>query len=87
LEPVSAVTISVPDTYTGPVMTDLSSRRGRLTGTTSSGDERTEITAEIPDAELMRYAIELRALTAGTGIFRRSYLRHEPVPSKAAVNA
>ena len=87
LEPVSAVTISVPDSYVGAVMTDLSSRRGRMTGTSSAGGERTEINAEIPDAELLRYAIELRALTAGTGIFRRSYLRHEPVPSKAAVNA
>jgi elongation factor G len=87
LEPVSTVTISVPDGYVGAAMTDLSSRRGRMTGTASAGGERTEINAEIPDAELMRYAIELRALTAGTGTFRRSYLRHEPVPSKAAVSA
>jgi elongation factor G len=87
LEPVSAVTISVPDTYVGGVMTDLSSRRGRMTGTSSTGDDRTEINAEIPDAELQRYAIELRALTAGTGDFRRSYLRHEPVPSRTPVNA
>jgi elongation factor G len=87
LEPVSAVTISVPDTYVGGVMTDLSSRRGRMTGTSSTGDDHTEINAEIPDAELQRYAIELRALTAGTGDFRRSYLRHEPVPSRTPVNA
>lgn len=87
LEPVSTVIISVPDIYVGAVMTDLSSRRGRMTGTSSVGGDRTEINAEIPDAELLRYAIELRALTAGTGDFRRSYLRHEPVPSKAAVNA
>jgi elongation factor G len=86
LEPVSAVTISVPDNSVGAVMNDLSSRRGRMTGTTSAGGEHTEISAEIPDAELLRYAIELRALTAGTGSFSRSYLRHEPVPSKAAVN-
>jgi elongation factor G len=87
LEPVSTVTISVPDNYVGAVMTDLSSRRGRMTGTSSAGGDRTEINAEIPDAELLRYAIELRALTAGTGAFRRSYLRHEPVPSKTPVNA
>lgn len=87
LEPVSTVTISVPDLYVGAVMTDLSSRRGRMTGTSSAGGDLTEISAEIPDAELLRYAIELRALTAGTGVFRRSYLRHEPVPSKTAVNA
>ncbi|WP_415854209.1 elongation factor G-like protein EF-G2 [Sinomonas sp. G460-2] len=77
LEPVSSVTISVPDEYVGSVMSDLSARRGRLTGTTS-GEEGTEINAEVPDAELLRYAIELRALTAGTGRFRREYLRHDP---------
>ena len=79
LEPVSSVTISVPDDYVGAVMSDLSSRRGRLTGTTSSGGEVTEISAEVPDVELLRYAVELRALTAGTGRFRREYLRHDPV--------
>jgi elongation factor G len=84
LEPVSAVTISVLDDYVGSVMSDLSSRRGRLTGTTSVGGETTEISAEVPDQELVRYAIELRALTAGTGSFRRKYLRHDPVPPGAA---
>lgn len=84
LEPVSAVTISTPDEYVGPVMSDLSSRRGRLTGTTSAGGERTEVTAEVPDGELLRYAVQLRSLTAGTGRFRRSYLRHEPVPGNVA---
>jgi elongation factor G len=87
LEPVSAVTITVPDAHVGPVMTDLSSRRGRMTGTSAVDGDRTEINAEIPDAELLRYTIELRALTAGTGDFRRHYLRHEPVPTKTAVNA
>ena len=87
LEPVSAVTIRVPDGYVGAVMSDLSTRRGRLTGTTSVDEERTEVSAEIPDAELLRYAIELRALTAGSGQFRRSYLRHEPVPPNVVPTA
>ncbi|MDQ0634065.1 elongation factor G [Arthrobacter pascens] len=88
LEPVSSVTITTPDEYVGPVMSDLSSRRGRVTGTTSAGGERTEVIAEVPDGELLRYAVQLRALTAGTGRFRRSYLRHEPVPASAgAANA
>ncbi|WP_369046218.1 elongation factor G-like protein EF-G2 [Sinomonas sp. P10A9] len=79
LEPVSTVTISVPDDYVGAVMSDLSARRGRLTGTVSAGGEFTDISGEVPDAELLRYAVELRGLTAGTGTFRREYLRHEPV--------
>lgn len=90
LEPVSAVTISVPDAYVGAVMSDLNTRRGRMTGTTSAGGERTEVSAEIPDAELLRYAIDLRALTAGSGRFSRRYLRHDAVPSNvvpALVNA
>ena len=41
-----------------------------------------EVSAEIPDSELGRYTIELRALTAGSGWFRRSYLRHHPAPAK-----
>jgi elongation factor G len=84
LEPVSAVTISVSDEHVGAVMSDLSSRRARLTGTTSAGGGLTEITAEVPDQELLRYTIELRALTSGSGRFDRSYLRHEPVPAAAA---
>lgn len=84
LEPVSAVTVSVSDEHVGAVMGDLSSRRARVTGTTSAGADLTEITAEVPDQELVRYAIELRALTAGSGRFSRSYLRHEPVPAAAA---
>ncbi|MDQ1053025.1 elongation factor G [Arthrobacter sp. SORGH_AS 212] len=80
LEPVSAVSITVADEHVGPVMSDLSGRRGRLTGTTSSGGGLTDISAEVPDQELLRYAVELRALTAGTGRFSRIYLRHDPVP-------
>ncbi len=83
LEPVSSVNITVSEEHVGAVMSDLSARRGRLTGTTSSGGELTEISAEVPDQELLKYAVELRALTAGTGRFRRQYLRHEPVPSSS----
>ncbi|TFB84136.1 elongation factor G-like protein EF-G2 [Cryobacterium algoricola] len=87
LEPVSVVTITVPDGSVGTVMNDLSTRRGHLTGVTSVGDARSEITVEIPDAELLRYAIELRALTAGSGRFRRAYLRHEPAPSNVVTDS
>jgi elongation factor G len=81
LEPVSSVSITVSDEHVGAVMSDLSGRRGRLTGTASAEGDLTEINADVPDQELLRYAVELRALTAGTGRFRRRYLRHEPVPS------
>ncbi|GAB2744565.1 elongation factor G-like protein EF-G2 [Arthrobacter bambusae] len=87
LEPISAVTVLVADDHVGAVMSDLSSRRGRVTGTTSVGGERTEISAEVPEQELLRYAIVLRGLTSGSGRFRREYLRHEPLPPGIAVAA
>jgi elongation factor G len=87
LEPISAVTVLVADDHVGAVMSDLSSRRGRVTGTTSVGGESTEISAEVPEQELLRYAIVLRGLTAGSGRFRREYLRHEPLPPGISVAA
>ena len=87
LEPVHAVTVVVPDEYVGAVMSDLSGRRGRVTGTESFGGERSRVSAEVPEIELVRYATDLRALTAGTGRFTRSYLRHDPMPEYEAQKA
>ena len=83
LEPVDAVTILVPEGYVGPVMSDLSGRRGRVLGTETSGD-KTAIHAEVPASELLRYAVELRSMTSGTGSFTRSFVRYEPVPPNVA---
>ncbi|MDT4975443.1 MAG: elongation factor, partial [Pseudonocardiales bacterium] len=73
----------------GGVLSDLSGRRGRVTGTepdTSAplGMERTIVHAEVPDSELVRYPITLRSLTAGTGRFTREFSRHELVPPNVA---
>ena len=87
LEPVQAVTVTVPDDYVGAVMSDLSGRRGRVTGTESAGGERSMISAEVPELELLRYAVDLRAITAGTGRFTRRYLRHDPMPEHEARKA
>jgi elongation factor G len=89
LEPIAAVEITVPDAHVGAVLSDLSGRRGRVTGTVPDetarlGMERTIVHAEVPDAELVRYAIILRSLTAGTGRFSRSFARLEVVPSNVA---
>lgn len=84
LEPIDAVTILVDDEYVGTVMGDLSSRRGRVTGTTSAGSGRTQVTAEVPAIELTRYAIDLRSLGHGTGSFTRRYLMHAPMPQHQA---
>jgi elongation factor G len=84
LEPVQAVSITVPDDYVGAVMSDLSGRRGRVTGTESVGNERSVVNAEVPEIELLRYAVDLRSITAGTGRFNRRYLRHDPMPEHEA---
>jgi elongation factor G len=84
LEPVDEVSVLVADEYVGAVMSDLSSRRGRVLGTESVAGGRTLVKAEIPELEVTRYAIDLRSMSHGTGSFSRSYLRYEPLPSHLA---
>src|SRR5919198_6001435 len=91
LEPLAAVDITVPDAHVGSVMSDLSSRRARVTGSEPDpsalvGMERTVVHAEIPDAELIRYATALRSITAGTGRFTRHFARYDLVPSNVAAS-
>jgi elongation factor G len=88
LEPVDEVSVLVADDYVGAVMSDLSSRRGRVLGseTVPSGGSggRTLIRAEVPQLELVRYAIDLRSMSHGAGTFSRTFLRYEPLPSHLA---
>jgi elongation factor G len=84
LEPVDEVSVLIPDAYVGAVMSDLSSRRGRVLGTEPIPGGRTLVKAEIPELEITRYAIDLRSMSQGTGSFTRSYLRYEPLPSHLA---
>jgi elongation factor G len=84
LEPVAEVQVLVPDEYVGPVMSDLSGRRGRVVGTEQAGPGRTLVRAEVPEIEIGRYAVDLRSLSHGTGSFDRSYARHEPMPPQLA---
>ena len=84
LEPVDEVSMLVPDEYVGAVMSDMSSRRGRVLGTEPVGTGRTLVRAEVPELEITRYAIDLRSISQGTGSFTRRYTRHEPLPSHLA---
>ncbi|MGW8768593.1 elongation factor G-like protein EF-G2 [Streptomyces sp. NPDC055815] len=84
LEPVAQVEVLVPDEYVGPVMSDLSGRRGRVVGTDQAGPGRTVVRAEVPEIEIGRYAIDLRSISHGTGRFDRTYARHEPMPPHLA---
>jgi elongation factor G len=80
LEPVDSVSVVVADEYVGAVMTDLQMRRGRVLGTTSDTSGRTTVSAEVPAAEVTRYAIDLRSVSHGTGTFSRTPLDYEPMP-------
>ncbi|MEU1602768.1 elongation factor G-like protein EF-G2 [Micromonospora matsumotoense] len=82
LEPVDEVVVRVADSSVGAVLGDLSGRRGRVLGTEADPDAegRTLVRAEVPALELLRYAVELRALTAGTGTFRRAFSHYTPTP-------
>ncbi|MEV7785616.1 elongation factor G-like protein EF-G2 [Streptomyces sp. NPDC088106] len=84
LEPVAEVGVLVGDDYVGPVMSDLSGRRGRVLGTEQSAGGRTLIRAEVPEIEIGRYAVDLRSLSHGTARFSRRYARHEPMPPQVA---
>ncbi|MEY8018623.1 elongation factor G-like protein EF-G2 [Mycobacterium servetii] len=83
LEPIDEISVLVPDDFVGAVMGDLSSRRGRVLGT-EAGCDRTIVHAEVPQVELVRYAIDLRSLAHGAASFTRSFARYEPMPESAA---
>ena len=80
LEPIFEVEIRVPDSCTGDVVGDLSSRRGRVTGMNTSGRVQI-ISAQVPQVELYRYTSILRAITAGRGLHRERFSHYEEMPS------
>lgn len=83
LEPIMLVTLSVPEDSVGDVVGDLSSRRGHPLGMEPTGDA-TEIKAEVPMAEMLTYAPDLRSITAGRGDYTMDFLRYEEVPAHLA---
>jgi elongation factor G len=88
LEPWCDVEVIVPGEYVGAVMSDLSARRARVTG--SEADpvrDRTTVRAEVPEVELLSYPGVLRSVTHGTGSFARRPLGYEPAPASVAVPA
>ena len=80
LEPVMRLSVTVPDAYTGEVMSDLNGKRGRILGMNPQ-DRVTVIDAEVPQSELLRYAQDLRSLTQGRGSYSMEYDHYDPVPA------
>ncbi|MBI4729908.1 MAG: elongation factor G [Acidobacteria bacterium] len=81
LEPIMDLEVLVPDESTGDIMGDLSSKRARIEGTEGVGRGWNQIRAKVPQAELLRYAIDLRSKTGGRGTFRVSFSHYEEAPS------
>lgn len=83
LEPVMLVRVTVPDSFTGDIMGDLNSKRARVSGTTLQ-DGFTVIEAQVPLAEMQRYATELRSLTHGRGYYTMGFNHYEELPGQLA---
>ncbi|MDR0313884.1 MAG: elongation factor G [Treponema sp.] len=83
LEPIMSLTVFVEDKYLGDVMSDLSGKRGRILGQDSVGGIA-EIRAEVPQAELLRYSIDLRSITSGTGSFGVVFNHYAPISGRIA---
>ena len=80
LEPIASMKVVVDNDATGDVMGDLNKRRGRVMGMNALDNEKTEVEAEIPYAELYGYGTALRSMTAGSGEYSYEFLRYEQTP-------
>ena len=87
LEPVGELKVTVPDSYMGDVIGDLNKRRGRVMGMTPTDDGDQMIEAEVPMAEMMGYAIDLRAMTQSRGSYVFHFVRYEDCPPAAQEKA
>jgi elongation factor G len=83
LEPIMLLTVAVPEDVVGDVVGDLNSRRGRPLGMESKGSV-TEIKAEVPMAEVLDYARDMRQITGGRGDYTMEFARHEEIPGHLA---
>jgi elongation factor G len=84
LEPIMMVTVSVPEDSVGDVIGDLNSRRGHPHGMEPAGAGMTDVKAEVPMAEMLSYAPDLRAITGGQGEYTMEFVRYDEVPGHLA---
>ena len=85
LEPIGSLKVYVPDSNMGDVIGDLNKRRGRVLGMNPVDGGRQEIVAEVPMAEVAKYAIDLRSMTQGRGSFTLKFERYEEAPPNVQV--
>ena len=87
MEPIGELKVTIPDSYLGDVMGDLNKRRGRVMGMNPTGDGEQVLEAEVPMAEMMSYAIDLRSMTQSRGTFTFNFVRYEDCPAAAQEKA
>ena len=80
LEPISHVEVMIPDDYMGDIIGDLNKRRGRVLGMNPQSGGHQQVVAEVPMAEIFKYATDLRSMTQGRGSFTSKFERYEEVP-------
>ncbi|HWP98292.1 MAG TPA: elongation factor G [Syntrophomonadaceae bacterium] len=81
LEPIVDVQIEIPESFMGDIIGDLNSKRGRVLGMEPSG-KRQVIKAQVPQAEMARYTIDLKSMTQGRGKFAMAFSHYEEVPAQ-----
>jgi elongation factor G len=84
LEPVMNLSVFVDEQYLGDVLSDLSSKRGKVMGQEPIGGGIMEIKAQVPQSEMLRYAIDLKSITSGTGSFELEFSHYNPISGKVA---
>ena len=84
LEPVVNLHVYTNDENVGDILSDLSSRRGRVLGQEALGGGIAKIDAQVPQAELLRYSIDLRSITSGTASFEMEFSHYNPISGKIA---
>ena len=84
LEPVVDLEVVVPEAYTGDVMGDLNAKRGKIAGMEQIGGGKQRIKAQVPQAEVARYVIDLRSMTGGRGAFSMTFSHYEQLPQHLA---
>ena len=75
------VVITVPESNMGDVMSDINTKRGRVMGMTPLDNGMQQITATVPQAEMLHYATDLRSITQGRGSFTTEFAQYEEVPA------
>jgi len=84
LEPILDIAVRVPEDLMGDIIGDLNSKRARIMGMEAQGDGTTIVRAQVPQAEVLRYASDLRSITGGRGNFTAAFARYDPVPAHVA---